>query len=150
MIVYRLGNGSYASDLSGEGAKLFGGRWNSVGRSSLYTSEYISLCILEILAKANKHTTPDNYTLLTLEIPENLSSEIKLNKLKENWQIHLEYTRFIGDEFLKENEKLTLKVPSAIVPQEHNFLINPLHKDFKKVKIISTELLNLDKRLLAQ
>lgn len=150
MTIYRLGNGSYASDLSGEGAKLFGGRWNSVGRSSLYTSEYISLCILEILAKASRHTTPDNYTLLTLEIPENLSSEIKLNKLKENWQIHLEYTRFIGDEFLKENEKLTLKVPSAIVPQEHNFLINPLHKDFKKVKIISTELLNLDKRLLAQ
>ena len=55
---------------------------------------------------------------------------------------------FAGEDFLKMNDGLILKVPSAIVPQEHNFLINPLHKDFKKVKIVDRELLELDKRLL--
>src|SRR5580765_6010627 len=120
MIIYRLATGEFAGDLSGEGAKLFGGRWNSVGNSALYTSEYISLCILEILVRANKYTSPAGYTLITLEMPETGISEIQLKKLKDNWQYQLEYTQYIGDEFLKDDKGLVLKVPSAIVPQEHN------------------------------
>ncbi len=85
-----------------------------------------------------------------MELPDNCISEIQLKKLKYDWQSHLEYTQYIGDEFLKNNQVLALKVPSAIVPQEHNFLLNPLHTDFKKVKLISSESLNLDKRLLIQ
>jgi RES domain-containing protein len=150
MIIYRLSTGKFAEDLSGEGAKLHGGRWNFIGTAALYTSEYISLCILEILIRAGKDTSPDSYVLTSLELSENYFSEIQLKKLKENWQFHLEYTQWIGDEFLRNNRVLALKVPSAIVPQEHNFLINPLHSDFKKVKILNTEPLNLDKRLLME
>jgi RES domain-containing protein len=150
MIIYRLGTGNFANDLSGEGAKLFGGRWNSAGSRALYTSEHISLCILEILVRANKQTSPDAYTIISIELPENSFSEIKLKNLKTDWQFHLEYSQYIGDQFLESKKALMLKVPSAIVPQEHNFLINPLHKDFEKVKITSSELLNLDKRLLAK
>jgi RES domain-containing protein len=70
--------------------------------------------------------------------------------LKPEWKYDLKYTQGIGEDFLSENQTLCVKVPSAIVPQENNFLLNPLHSDFKKVKVISSELLELDKRLLIQ
>ena len=148
MILYRLTAGRFAYDLSGEGAKIYGGRWNPVGLATIYMSEFISLSILEILVRADKYTSPANYTLLSLQIPETSLSIIEVKKLTADWQNHIEYTRWIGEEFLKTNQALTLKVPSAIVPQEHNFLVNPLHRDIKKVKLLSSELLELDKRLL--
>lgn len=148
MIIYRLSTGNFANDISGEGSRIYGGRWNPKGLATLYTSENISLCILEILARATKKTTPDSYTLISISIPDNGIVTIQLKKLKNNWQHDLEYTQQIGVDFLKENQALCLKVPSAIVPQENNFLLNPHHADFKKVKIISSELLELDKRLL--
>ena len=148
MIIYRLATSEFAEDLSGEGAKIYGGRWNPVGLAAVYISEFISLSILEILVRANKFTSPDTYTLLSIQIPESSTVTIELKKLKSEWQNSIEYTRSIGEEFLRDNQTLVLKVPSAIVTQEHNFLINPLHKDFKKVKIVHSELLELDKRLL--
>ena len=148
MTLYRLTTGNFANNISGEGAKIYGGRWNSVGIPVVYFSEFISLSILEILVRTDKLNSPAAYTLLSVQIPENPVKSIELKKLKPGWQAHIEYTRWIGEEFLKENQTLALKVPSAIVPHEHNFLINPLHPDFKKVKIINTELLELDKRLL--
>ena len=148
MIIYRLATSEFAEDLSGEGAKIYGGRWNPVGLAAVYISEFISLSILEILVRANKFTSPDTYTLLSIQIPESSTVTIELKKLKSEWQNSIEYTRSIGEEFLRDNQTLILKVPSAIVTQEHNFLINPLHKDFKKVKIVHSELLELDKRLL--
>ena len=148
MIVYRLSTAEFADNLSGEGAKIYGGRWNPVGVAALYISEFISLSILEILVRANKFTSPDTYTLLSIQIPETSIANIELKKLKKDWQNHIEYTRAIGEDFLKMNQTLVLKVPSAIVPQEHNFLINPIHKDFKRMKIVNSELLELDKRLL--
>jgi RES domain-containing protein len=111
-------------------------------------SEFISLSILEVLVRANKFTSPDTYTLLSIQVPESSIITIEVKKLKNEWQDHIEYTRSIGEDFLKLNQELVLKVPSAVVPQEHNYLINPLHKDFKKVKIAHSELLELDKRLL--
>jgi RES domain-containing protein len=150
MILYRLATDTFAHDISGEGAKIYGGRWNPVGIPTLYLSEFISLSILEILVRANKFDSPDTYTLLSIQIPDNSIIKIELKKLRKDWQQHIEYTRAIGEEFLKANDALILKVPSAIVPQEHNFLANPLHEDFKKVKNVKSELLNLDKRLLIQ
>ena len=148
MIIYRLSTGNFANDISGEGSRIYGGRWNPTGLATLYTSENISLCILEILVRAAKKTSPDTYTLISITIPDNGIFPIQLKKLKKSWQHDLEYTQGIGEDFLNETQALCLKVPSAIVPQENNFLLNPLHTDFKKVKIISSELLELDKRLL--
>ncbi len=147
MILYRLTTGKYAHDISGEGSRIYGGRFNPVGLATLYTSENISLCILEILVRASKTTSPDSYTLISIEIPDLGISEIQLKKLKKGWEHDLEYTQGIGEDFLKLNKSFCLKVPSAIVHLENNFLLNPLHPDFKKIKIASTELLELDKRL---
>jgi RES domain-containing protein len=150
MIVYRLTTGKFADDISGTGAKLNGGRWNPVGFAGLYTSEHISLAILEILVRATKFTSPDSYTLTSFEIPDTGIYPIQLKKLKKEWKDDLKYTQGIGEDFLTENKSLCLQVPSAIVSAENNFLLNPLHGDFKKIKIINSELLQLDKRLMMQ
>ncbi|MEO7800858.1 MAG: RES family NAD+ phosphorylase [Ginsengibacter sp.] len=146
MIMYRASASKYAEDFSGEGARLFGGRWNSPGIAGLYASQFISLCILEIIVRTDKHYLPVDYKLISLEIPDELISEIHLKKLKAEWASHYQYTQWIGEEFLKSNQSLALKVPSVIVPQEHNFLINPNHPNFKKLKLISIEPLEFDKR----
>ncbi|MFS8082715.1 MAG: RES family NAD+ phosphorylase [Ginsengibacter sp.] len=149
MITYRLATGKYAEDISGTGSKLYGGRWNPVGISMLYTSQYISLALLEVLARMSRHTIPDSYTLISLEIPDVPTAKLNLNKLKKGWEGDLLYSQGIGEDFIKDNQFSCLQVPSAIVAQEHNLLFNPNHKDFKKIKIIKTELLNIDKRLKA-
>lgn len=148
MIVYRITNEPYKNDISGNGAALYGSRWNSKGYPLLYTSQFISLSILESLVHLKRIEIPPTQYLLHIEFPdENEIAEISYKKIKKNWHEELEYTQWLGDQFLKNNRNLTLKVPSAIVPQENNFLLNPLHPGFKKVKIITAELLELDKRL---
>ncbi len=148
MIVYRLAIQEYASDLSGEGAAIYGGRWNPAGLKALYSSEHISLCILEILARTNIDINPPAYQLVILEFPEKNMTVIKPLELKAAWKQHVEYTQWIGEEFLKNNQSLALQVPSAIVERENNFLLNPFHKNYSQVKIISIEPLDLDKRLM--
>jgi len=149
MIVYRITNETYKNDISGDGASLFGSRWNSKGFRLLYTSQFISLSILESLVHLKKQYIPPTQFLLHIEIPDrNEITEISVARLKKNWHQQFDYTQEIGNQFIKSNQILILKVPSSIVSQENNFLLNPLHTDFKKVKIISSELLELDKRLL--
>jgi RES domain-containing protein len=147
MIVYRLASPKYANDISGEGASIYGGRWNPVGIKALYASQSISLCILEILARTQKKINPPGYQLITIELPEANMATIDLSRLKPGWKQHIEYTQWIGEEFLKDDKSLVMQVPSAIVEKENNFLINPLNKDFSHVKTISIEALDLDKRL---
>lgn len=151
MIIYRIANREYRDDLSGNGAALYGSRWNSTGVRIVYASEFISLCILESLVHLRRHYIPGAQYLLHIEIhePGNIG-EISYKKIRHDWWKEVQYTQWMGDQFIKNSESLVLKVPSVVVPQEHNFLINPLHRDFKKVKIISSEPLNLDKRLLLQ
>ncbi|MEP6951513.1 MAG: RES family NAD+ phosphorylase [Ginsengibacter sp.] len=147
MIIYRLAIAKYANDISGEGASIYGGRWNPVGIKALYASQNISLCILEILVRTQKKINPPGYQLITIEFPEANMASIELSRLKPGWKQHIEYTQWIGEEFLKEDKSLVMQVPSVIVDKENNFLINPLHKDFNRVKTISIEALDLDKRL---
>lgn len=149
MTVYRISNEEYKDDISGNGAATNGARWNSRGTRMLYTSEYISLCILESLVHLKQTYIPSSQYLLQIELPEIVDMQaISLKKINRSWKKEVAHTQWIGDQFVNNNDVLVLKVPSAIVPQEHNFLINPLHKGFKKVKIVHKELLELDKRLL--
>jgi RES domain-containing protein len=148
MTVYRITNEAYKNDISGNGAALFGSRWNSKGIRLLYTSQSISLGILESLVHLKTKVIPPAQYLLHIELPDEKEiAEISYKKVKKGWHKELEYTQWIGDQFIQNKQNLFLKVPSAIVPQESNVLLNPLHFEFKKVKIISFELLELDKRL---
>ncbi|HSN59874.1 MAG TPA: RES family NAD+ phosphorylase [Ferruginibacter sp.] len=148
MIVYRISNTLYSNDLSGTGAKLMGGRWNSKGIPILYTSEHISLALLEMLVNTQFKDFIIPLDLLNIQVPETASlTEINLNKLKKGWVGDFGYTAFMGDEFIKNKQSLLLKVPSAVIHEEYNYLINPLHADFKKIKITDTRSFKTDERL---
>ena len=148
MIIYRLATELYKNDLMGTGAKLFGGRWNSAGLPVLYTTQNISLAVLEILVRVDTQTIPLSYHLIKIDIPASASLQsITTDKLKITWKDDLDYTQWMGDEFIKGNKSLLLKVPSAIVDEESNYLLNPEHSEFKKVKIAAVKKFMFDKRL---
>ena len=148
MIVYRITNSQFKDDISGNGAKIRGARWNLQGSSMLYTAENISLCILELLVHIGLQDIQNFYHLLAIAVPDGASvSEINISKLKTGWLEDEDYTAFMGTEFLKNNTNLVLKVPSAIIDEEHNLLINPYHVDFKKIKIKKSKEFIFDERL---
>ncbi len=148
MIVYRICNSAYNDDISGTGAKLMGSRWNSRDIPVLYTSQYISLSVLEMLVNTNFKDYSIALDLMYIKFPEDQpATVIELNNLKNNWKDDFDYTRYIGDEFFKQKESLILRVPSAVVQEEYNYLANPLHADFKKIKIIKTKSFWPDERL---
>ncbi|MEO6406762.1 MAG: RES domain-containing protein [Ferruginibacter sp.] len=148
MIVYRLAVAVYKDDLSGNGAKLYGGRWNNVGLPALYCTQSISLAVLEILVRTGINILPPEYWMIKLDIPEKIViQKIAKTKLKTNWKTDIEYTQWMGSEFLKNDKNAVLEIPSAIVDDEFNFLLNPKNIDFKKIKIVSSEKFDFDKRL---
>jgi RES domain-containing protein len=149
MIIYRLAIEAFKDDLSGTGSKMYGGRWNVPGYPAIYTSENISLAVLEILVNTDKNNIPPGYHLLQLQIPDSLPIKvIKADTLKDKWYSDIEYAQFIGTKFLESGKEVILKMPSAIVKQEYNFLLNPLHSDFKKINIKECSAFDVDIRLL--
>ncbi len=154
MIVYRISKASYAKDLSGNGARLYGGRWNSEGNFALYTAENRSLALVETLVHTPiRFLKSADYLLIEIEIEINTSDSIQKLELKDvphQWDAYIPApsTRGIGDAFLKNKQHLLLRVPSVLMPEEYNYVINPLHPAMKDVKIVSERLLTFNDRLL--
>jgi len=149
MIVFRLSKSKYAKDLTGKGAEKSGGRWNSKGVAMLYTSESRALCTTEIAVHTPLGDVPNDYRIISLEIPNNSFSVLKETALPSDWKSfpHPDSTQKLGDKFIADRKYPVLKVPSAVVQGEHNFLLNPYHKEFSKVKILSDEPFSFDERL---
>ena len=142
MHAWRLCASKYADEiLSGEGARQHGGRWNSPGVPVIYAGENLSLCALETLVHIT-HTIILNgdFKCIQLDIPDDLVHTITEQNLPANWydKTPLEDTQKIGDKWIKFNTFLAMKVPSAVVLQENNIVINPLHPDFKEIKKVGT------------
>lgn len=151
MNIYRFGLKKFINDISGQGAKIYGGRWNSVGNAMLYTSFSPSLAMLEFACNASGITKTNQTSLLTLKIASNVKIDsIAMNDLPDNWQQvpSPDSLKTIGNNWLKKNKTLALKVPSAIMPLEYNLLINSLHKDFIKLEIENFVDMNIDNRIL--
>ncbi|MCX6226353.1 MAG: RES family NAD+ phosphorylase [Bacteroidia bacterium] len=150
MIVDRLSKRMYTADLSGSGARVAGGRWNSPGVAMLYTSDSRALCTAEIAVHTGLGLLPADYQLVTIMIPDNLPiSVIDPEKLPKDWRSfpYAPFTRLIGDQFVKEKRFLVLKVPSAVVPGDFNYLINPAHPMMNQVTIVRTEDFGFDERM---
>jgi RES domain-containing protein len=148
MIVYRISNAAFSDDISGTGAKINGARWNSKGVPVLYTAQFISLAVLEMLVNTNFKDYGIALDLMYINFPDAQTiTNIDLKHLKTNWRDDFEYTRYMGDEFFKQKESLILKVPSSVIQEEHNYLVNPLHADFKKIKLLKTKSFWPDERL---
>ncbi|WP_337848235.1 RES family NAD+ phosphorylase [Sphingomonas sp.] len=144
MIVYRLCKAAHIA-LDGEGARLWGGRWNSVGRPMLYTAASPSLAVLEVLVHLDlpAELLPDDLRLLTIEIPD----DAPVSRLDPS-PMDNEACLVAGDAFLDAGEALALMVRSVIVPQERNVLVNVRHADSGRVEVRSNEPFGLDPRLL--
>lgn len=147
MIVYRLSKEIYANDLSGKGAEIAGGRWNSKGNSALYTGQSIALCVTEIAVHIPLGIIPKDYRLIHIEIPDVDFFEPK--RFPKDWNTfpHLDSTQKMGNKFLKDNKFLAMKVPSAAVQGEFNYIINPRNINFKEIKIKKIEKFTFDDRL---
>ncbi len=151
MIVYRFFQQQYNDDLSGEGARLYGGRWNNKGFAALYTSQSVSLGLLEVLVNAKNLAALQQLSLMRIEIPQAYEASIyKADHLKADWYHDFDYTQWIGSEFLQKKEHLLLECPSAVVFEEKNYMLNPLHKDYKRIELLQAKSFVFDKRLFKQ
>lgn len=147
MILYRFTLEKYSKDISGEGARRYGGRWNSKGNAVLYCSCAISLSLLELFIHKASYDEIKTNILLTIKVPDITVKMLSDSSLKQHWQSDIDYCRFIGDSWLGSGESLLLKLPSAVIHQEYNILINPAHPDFKKVAVTSALFFEFDARL---
>ena len=153
MKVYRIAKAKYIDDLSGTGARLYGGRWNNKGIGIIYTSETRALATVEYLVHVPLAMIPTNICIATLEIPDSITArEILIPDLPANWRScpgPLELSR-LGTEWALGNETLLLRVPSVVVEHEFNILINPSHPDIKHVIISRIENYRFDNRLIKE
>ncbi len=151
MIRYRFSRREHGGDLSGKGAELYGGRWNSKGVPVLYCAESRALAVTEIIAYTPPGLIPEGYVLNIIETPDEPELQFRLNveELPEGWKRypHGKETKALGDELLKERKYLLIQVPSALVQGEFNFLINPLHPQFARVKVVEVLPFNFNERL---
>jgi RES domain-containing protein len=137
------------SAFSGEGARIFEGRWNSGGVRMVYCSEHLSLAALEILVHTQPVTIRDKFHVFRVSWDEAIMSAIDLRKLPKGWNAQPPglISKNIGDEWVHSARSAVLVVPSVIVPLEKTFLLNPKHRDFGKIKIKDAGGFHLDPRL---
>ena len=149
MELYRLGACHFVDNLSGEGAKIYGGRWNSEGIPALYFASSRALAVLEVLVHLPTGLLPKNYCMATFKLDAEFA-EFNPEDLPEKWQTYpfLKRTQTLGNQFFKQNAFPVLKVPSAIVSGDFNYVANPLHPDIKKIKFIEKVNFSFDDRLL--
>jgi RES domain-containing protein len=151
-VVWRLAGPEFAEHLDGEGSRIEGGRWNPIGLAALYTSEHLSLSVLE----AYVHLPPpmrDALPVLTavqISIPEMIGitrvSGERLAVLLASAD-PLATCQAIGEAWISRGHDLVLQVPSVLVPEETNLILNPAHPHMRDVKIVSTRAFRFDPRL---
>lgn len=141
------------SALTGEGAFRFGARWTSAGRRAVYAASTTSLAILEVLAHLDDTRPLAAYVLIPLELPERLVVAVPRKALPPNWR---EFPapptlQAIGDAWLAAGTSPCLRVPSVLVPDlegaEANFILNPVHPDFRRIKVGAPIPVEFDPRL---
>ncbi len=150
MDLFRISKKRYIEDLSGEGARKFGGRWNLKGSAVLYTSQTESLAALETLVHTSMAAMPSDLNLMILSLPENIEPDkIEIQQLHSGWRNYPAPNQCaeIGSKWVDSDSSLLLEVPSVLVQSEKNILINPRHSDMKKLRIKEIRPFSFDMRL---
>lgn len=126
-----------ATAFDGEGARLYGGRWNSVGVPMVYASEHQSLAALEVRVHIDKTRMRKLYKSFAFHFDEDLRELFRVGGLPKDCQQEPPPPSLqqLGDDWVKSNASVILAVPSVVIPKELNYLINPKHPDFAKLKI---------------
>src|SRR5260370_11883795 len=147
MIVYRLASARHPAH-DGLGASRYGGRWNHKGTAAIYTAASRALCALEVLANADE--LAGDYLVTPIEVPDSLTVRtLSIENLPHLWDAGepISGTRDIGTEWANAATSAVLAVPSAVIPREYNYILNPRHPDFSKIKFFSSEPFYFDDRL---
>lgn len=137
--------------LDGEGPRRIGGRWNSPGRPVVYTAAHLSLSIVEVLVHTDPDLIPDDLTAFEIEVPDTAGIVgVEPGDLPEDWA-HIPNhpaCRAVGDAWLDRGEHPLLSIPSAIVPEERNYLLNPAHPAASGLRVLRSRPFSFDTRLL--
>lgn len=150
MRAYRLCRVAYPA-LDGEGARLYGGRWNAPGRVVIYTSATLALAALEYLVHVDPGDVPADLTALTIDVPDDVvGAAVAVAALPGGWERMPAPPpcRCIGDAWLREGVSLALPVPSALVPEELNVLLDPGHPAAHRLRVVAERPFSFDRRLL--
>lgn len=144
--LHRLTKTSRAHEaFNGEGSRLYGGRWNSPGLRAVYTSGSRALALLETLVHLDTSAPLPSFSFVSLEIApddiETLAPDVAADLRR------VQLTRPVGDRWLRSNRRLALAVPSVIVPQEFNYILNPAHPRFITLRPSAPEDFIFDNRL---
>lgn len=135
----------------GEGARLYGGRWNVPGKAIVYTSGTLSLAVLKKLVHTDPDLLPSNMIELSADIPDYLDIEVvSEDGLPQDWRDYPapESIQALGTQWAGENRTAVLSVPSVVVPTERNYLLNPRHADFPKIRWSEPNPFQWDPRLI--
>lgn len=147
--VWRISKASRAA-FDGEGARLYGGRWNRPGVAVVYTSESLALASLELFVHLDTDLQPDDLVAVSAEVSAALAVEtIEAGDLPATWREYPphEELQALGTAWARRAEKPILSVPSAVVPSERNYLLNPRHRDFAKIRVSGSEPFSFDPRM---
>lgn len=138
MIVYRLSNTNYATDLTGEGARLNGGRWNYAGTPCLYTAESRALAVLEFSVNVNLARMLRHLSMVEIEIPEHILA-LTVPQLPGNWKEvpAPSNTKDFGTNLLVAGTHPVIKIPSTVIPEEYNYLVNPNHPLSRDCRVLA-------------
>jgi RES domain-containing protein len=138
------------SAFDGEGARRAGGRWNEKGVSVVYTSATLALAALEYFVNADPVNSPADLVARPAQIPDDLLIKtVSISDLPRNWRNFPapEELRMLGTKWAQSMETVASAVPSAVIPQENNYLLNPLHSDFSKIVVGEPEPFSFDLRM---
>jgi RES domain-containing protein len=141
--------GTREAAFSGEGARRYGGRWNSPGRAVVYASATLSLAALETLAHAERGAVDRDWVAFSVTVQARRVLELRDEDLPADWRDRPSSAgaRAVGDAWLEQAASAALLVPSVLVPQERNVLLNPAHPDFGEVEIGPATPFRFDARL---
>ena len=147
MEVFRITLAEYANELYASGRS---NRWNYKGEKVIYAAASRSLACLENVVHSSGVALSQSFTVMVIYIPDKISIEtIAIEQLPKDWnkKARPQTCQSLGSQWINSNASLLLQVPSSIIPDEKNYLINPTHKDFTKVKIIDRQHFYFDQRL---
>jgi RES domain-containing protein len=148
MELFRITKTKYVDDINGTGAKTYGARWNRPGVAALYTSEARSLAMLELIVHfASKQAFTEEYSFLNLELNKDLVVNLDRTLLPKG-EIYINDNRLwdITEYYFFKQNALAIRVPSVLISQEFNIIINPVHSNFNQLIVKNTEKVNLDER----
>jgi RES domain-containing protein len=149
--VWRIVQRKYAHEaFSGDGSAKYGGRWNYKRTAVVYASQSESLAQLEVVVRTNRPKDLALYVLIEAQLPEELIEILGQKEIPQDWRVMPEpnSTRDVGTKWVAAGRTAVLAVPSVVVPSEFNYLLNPAHLDFSKIKLGNAKPIDWDPRLV--